>query len=57
MSLWKRLSNRFKRYEKWIEIKVPRYLQNREDPFIRDREILDDEENVLQNLKLEREEE
>jgi hypothetical protein len=58
MRWWKRFSNRFKKYEKWIEIKVPDYLQNREDTFFKDDdEMLNDEERVLQELELGREEE
>ncbi len=58
MNWWKRLSNRFKKYEKWIEIKVPNYLQNKEDNFFKDdNEMLNDEEGVLEELELRREEE
>ena len=52
MNWWKRLSNRFKKYEKWIEIKVPNYLQNKENNFFKDdKEMLSDEERVLQELE------
>ena len=43
MNWWKRLSNRFRKYEKWIEIKVPKYLQNKEDDFLKDEEEMLDE--------------
>ncbi len=58
MNWWKRLSNRFKKYEKWIEIKVPNYLQNKEDNFFKDdNEMLNDKENVLSELEIGKEEE
>ncbi|MBW2981291.1 hypothetical protein KY343_00280 [Candidatus Woesearchaeota archaeon] len=57
MTWWKRFTNRFKKYEKWIEIKIPKYLQNQDnDPFKKDNEeILDDEGSVLQELRKEEE--
>lgn len=56
MNWWKRLSNRFRKYEKWIEIKIPDYMKNKEDDFFKDdKEILDDEENVLQKIGREEE--
>ena len=52
MKWWKRLSDRFKKYEEWIEIKVPDNLQDKEDNFFKDdEEILSDEERVLQELE------
>ena len=52
MKWWKRLSDRFKKYERWIEIKVPDNLQNKEDNFFKDdEEMLSDEERVLQKLE------
>lgn len=59
MNLWKRFTNRFKKYEKWIEIKIPKYLQNKDDDLFKkdDEEMLDDERSVIKELDLEREEE
>ena len=44
MSLWKKISNKFKRYEEWIEIKVPDYLKNKRD------DLFDDEERISQDF-------
>ena len=36
MNWWKKLLNRFKRYEEWIEIKVPENFKKIEDSFFND---------------------
>ncbi len=53
MKLWKKLSRYLKGHEKWIEIKLPEYFKrdNKEE------NPLNDEESVLKDLELEREEE
>lgn len=57
MNWWKRFTNKFKKYEKWIEIKVPEYFRNnKENDFLKDEEdMLGDEESVLQKLRREEE--
>jgi hypothetical protein len=59
MKLWKKLSKYLKGHEKWIEIKLPEYFKrNNKDDLLKDKEeMLDDEDKVLQELELEREEE
>jgi len=58
MNLLKKLYKYFKGHEKWIEIKLPDYFKKKEDGFLKDdEEILDEEDSVLRNLELGKEEE
>ena len=56
MKLWEKLYRYLKGHEKWIEIKLPSYLRNhKEDNILDDKERLDDEDRVLQDLEKEEE--
>jgi len=45
MKFWKKLYKYLKGHDKWIEIKVPEYLKNRENNFFKK-----DEEGILHDI-------
>jgi hypothetical protein len=46
MKFWKKLYNYLKGYEKWIEIKIPDYLKNKENDLFKK----DEEEGIFQDI-------